>query len=74
MFGMGQVFPSLLMLIQALVITNYFYWILNLTLGEGEMCAKTVWAFNKAGAAGLHLEDQEFPKRCGHLDGKTLLA
>ncbi len=26
--------------------------------GEGEMCAKTVWQYNKAGAAGLHLEDQ----------------
>ena len=41
--------------------------------GEGEMCAKTVWEYNKAGAAGLHMEDQEFPKRCGHLDGKTLI-
>ena len=42
--------------------------------GEGEMCAKTIWSYNKAGAAGLHLEDQEFPKRCGHLDGKTLIS
>jgi methylisocitrate lyase len=25
--------------------------------GEGEMCAKTVWQYSKAGAAGLHLED-----------------
>jgi len=25
--------------------------------GEGEMCAKTVWSYNKAGAAGLHMED-----------------
>ena len=25
--------------------------------GEGEMCAKTVWVYNRAGAAGLHLED-----------------
>jgi methylisocitrate lyase len=37
------------------------------------MCAKTVWQYNKAGAAGLHLEDQQFPKRCGHLDGKSLI-
>ena len=37
------------------------------------MCAKTVWTYNRAGAAGLHLEDQVFPKRCGHLDGKTLI-
>jgi methylisocitrate lyase len=41
--------------------------------GEGEMCAKTVWEYNKAGAAGLHIEDQVFPKRCGHLDGKNLI-
>jgi methylisocitrate lyase len=25
--------------------------------GEGEMCAKTVYEYNRAGAAGLHLED-----------------
>ena len=42
--------------------------------GEGEMCAKTVWEYHKAGAAGLHLEDQVFPKRCGHLDGKALIS
>jgi methylisocitrate lyase len=41
--------------------------------GEGEMCAKTVWEYNRAGAAGLHIEDQVFPKRCGHLDGKNLV-
>ena len=38
------------------------------------MCAKTVWEYNKAGAAGLHIEDQVFPKRCGHLDGKALVS
>ena len=26
-----------------------------------------------AGASGLHLEDQVFPKKCGHLDGKQLI-
>ena len=41
--------------------------------GEGEMCAKTVWEYFSAGAAALHLEDQVFPKRCGHLDGKNLI-
>lgn len=41
--------------------------------GEGEMCAKTVWEYFEAGAAGLHIEDQVFPKRCGHLDGKALI-
>lgn len=34
---------------------------------------RTVRAFEKAGVAALHLEDQSFPKRCGHLDDKTLI-
>lgn len=42
--------------------------------GEGEMLARTVHEYARAGAAGLHLEDQVFPKRCGHLDGKTLVS
>ena len=57
---------SFLMLILALVIEE-------IILGEGEMVAKVVWEYNKAGAAGLHIEDQVFPKRCGHLDGKALI-
>ena len=40
--------------------------------GEGEMVAKTVWDYFLNGASGLHIEDQVFPKRCGHLDGKNL--
>lgn len=35
---------------------------------------RTVQAFARAGVAGLHLEDQTFPKRCGHLDDKTLVG
>ena len=42
--------------------------------GEEEMTRRTVLAYARAGAAGLHIEDQVFPKRCGHLDGKTLVA
>ena len=42
--------------------------------GEGEMVARTVWEYNKAGAAGLHIEDQQFPRRCGHLSGKSLTS
>ncbi|MGH8616290.1 MAG: isocitrate lyase/PEP mutase family protein [Burkholderiales bacterium] len=34
---------------------------------------RTVTAYEKAGVAGLHLEDQELPKRCGHLGGKTIV-
>lgn len=35
---------------------------------------RTVRAFEKAGVAAIHLEDQESPKRCGHLSGKTLIS
>jgi methylisocitrate lyase len=41
--------------------------------GESEMASRTVWDYARAGAAGLHIEDQVFPKRCGHLDGKKLV-
>ncbi len=34
---------------------------------------RTVKAFEKAGVAGIHIEDQEFPKRCGHLHGKKVI-
>ena len=29
--------------------------------------------YERLGVAGLHMEDQTFPKRCGHLDDKTLI-
>lgn len=35
---------------------------------------RTVRAYEKAGVAGIHLEDQELPKRCGHLAGKSLVS
>ncbi len=41
--------------------------------GEAEMVRRTVIEYARAGAAGLHIEDQKFPKRCGHLDGKELV-
>ncbi|MDX2114299.1 MAG: isocitrate lyase/phosphoenolpyruvate mutase family protein [Planctomycetota bacterium] len=41
--------------------------------GESEMVMRTVSEYARAGAAGLHIEDQVFPKRCGHLDGKRLV-
>jgi 2-methylisocitrate lyase-like PEP mutase family enzyme len=34
---------------------------------------RTVSLFEKAGVAGIHIEDQNWPKRCGHLAGKTLI-
>lgn len=41
--------------------------------GEVESCVRTVVEYSRAGAAALHVEDQVFPKRCGHLDGKELI-
>lgn len=41
--------------------------------GGPENAARTVRELESAGISGIHLEDQEFPKRCGHLEGKTLV-
>jgi methylisocitrate lyase len=41
--------------------------------GGGENAARTVRVLEGVGVSGIHLEDQEFPKRCGHLTGKTLV-
>jgi methylisocitrate lyase len=41
--------------------------------GGPENAARTVRVLEQAGLSGMHLEDQEFPKRCGHLDGKKLV-
>jgi len=34
---------------------------------------RTVKEFERAGAAGIHIEDQVFPKRCGHFEGKQVI-
>lgn len=41
--------------------------------GEPLNVARTVQQLERDGVAGLHLEDQENPKRCGHLAGKRLV-
>ena len=41
--------------------------------GGAENVARTVRELEQAGLAGCHIEDQEFPKRCGHLAGKDLV-
>jgi methylisocitrate lyase len=41
--------------------------------GEALNVERTVHLFEDAGAAGIHLEDQQMPKRCGHLSGKQLV-
>ena len=42
--------------------------------GNAINVTRTVRAFERAGATAIQLEDQDFPKRCGHLDGKALIA
>lgn len=41
--------------------------------GEPMNAARTVQLLEDAGVAGLHIEDQVNPKRCGHLDGKDVV-
>jgi methylisocitrate lyase len=41
--------------------------------GEALNVERTVRLFEAAGVAGIHLEDQQMPKRCGHLSGKSLI-
>src|SRR5262245_46592028 len=42
--------------------------------GEALNVERTVRQFESAGVAGIHLEDQQLPKRCGHLTGKSLVS
>src|SRR5438552_7754748 len=41
--------------------------------GGAENVARTIRELEAAGLAGCQIEDQEFPKRCGHLAGKSLV-
>lgn len=41
--------------------------------GDAHNVARTVREMERSGLAGIHLEDQISPKRCGHLDGKGLV-
>jgi methylisocitrate lyase len=41
--------------------------------GGAENVARTIRELERAGLAGCHIEDQEFPKRCGHLAGKEVV-
>ena len=42
--------------------------------GNGLNMARTVRVLERAGAAGLQIEDQVFPKRCGHFAGKDVIS
>lgn len=41
--------------------------------GNALNARQAIRAFERAGVAGFHLEDQTFPKRCGHYDDKSLV-
>src|SRR2546428_7386506 len=41
--------------------------------GGPENVARTIAELERADLAGCHIEDQEFPKRCGHLSGKSIV-
>ncbi|HAA92843.1 MAG TPA: carboxyvinyl-carboxyphosphonate phosphorylmutase [Rhodospirillaceae bacterium] len=41
--------------------------------GNALNARRTVRAFEAAGIAGIHIEDQTWPKRCGHMMGKSLI-
>jgi len=41
--------------------------------GETLNVARTIREFEAAGVAAIHIEDQEWPKRCGHLEGKSVV-
>ena len=42
--------------------------------GEAGNIARTVYELEKRGLSACHIEDQTFPKRCGHLDEKNLVS
>lgn len=42
--------------------------------GNSLSAIRTVRAVTKAGAAGIQIEDQKFPKRCGHTSGKDVIS
>ena len=41
--------------------------------GNATNVARTVRSYERAGVAGLFIEDQVSPKRCGHMDGKRIV-
>ena len=42
--------------------------------GNAINVVRTVQLYEQAGVAGLHLEDQVLPKKCGHMSGKTVIS
>jgi 2-methylisocitrate lyase-like PEP mutase family enzyme len=42
--------------------------------GNAINVVRTVQAYEQAGVAGIHLEDQVMPKKCGHISGKAVIG
>lgn len=42
--------------------------------GNALNVTRTIQLYERAGVAGIHLEDQDFPKKCGHLENKRLIS
>jgi carboxyvinyl-carboxyphosphonate phosphorylmutase len=42
--------------------------------GNAINVVRTVQEFERAGVAGIHLEDQVMPKKCGHMEGKQVIS
>jgi 2-methylisocitrate lyase-like PEP mutase family enzyme len=71
LLGVGEVLARLTQIAEAVTVPV----IADADTGYGNALnvQRTVRAFERAGVAALHLEDQESPKRCGHYEGKTLV-
>ncbi|MBI4124479.1 MAG: methylisocitrate lyase [Deltaproteobacteria bacterium] len=65
-------FEELVRTARAIVEATHLPLLVDADTGYAEVshCVKSL---EKAGAFGLHIEDQLFPKRCGHLEGKELV-
>jgi 2-methylisocitrate lyase-like PEP mutase family enzyme len=71
LLGVGEVLARLTQIAEAVSVPV----IADADTGYGNALnvQRTVRAFERAGVAALHIEDQESPKRCGHYEGKTLV-
>ncbi|MBE0531855.1 MAG: isocitrate lyase/PEP mutase family protein [Rhodospirillales bacterium] len=71
LLGMSEVVERLETMVEAVAIPV----IADADTGYGNALnvQRTVRAFERAGVAGFHIEDQSFPKRCGHYDDKALV-
>ena len=72
LFAMAEIVDAVRLLIAAVVDLPV---IADADTGYGELVnvARTVREFERAGAAAVQIEDQVFPKRCGHMDGKRVI-